>query len=75
MFELWSEVGEVDTLYRRFKTQWRIGFNGPTGLDYTPVQHHLQRMETNNEDYDRLMAGLSVLEDEVITIMSERKDG
>ena len=31
-------------LYTRLQTQWRIGFGGPTGLDYSPAIALIQSM-------------------------------
>ncbi len=49
-------------MYRQFSTQWRIGFNGPTGLDYGVIQHELDRRNLPPDDYDDLMACIRVIE-------------
>lgn len=35
--DLWPENKAAFDLFLSLRTQWRHGFNGPTGLDYTPL--------------------------------------
>jgi hypothetical protein len=41
-FPLWPENAEAWRIFLQLTTQWRHGFNGPTGLDYTAVLAHLR---------------------------------
>jgi len=49
-------------LYLRVATQWRHGFSGPTGLDYSAVYPLLDRMDLSRDDWDQMLADLQVIE-------------
>ena len=38
VFNLWPENVPAFDLFQQVQTQWRIGFAGPTGLDYAGVR-------------------------------------
>lgn len=42
VFYLWPENVPAFSVFRQLRTQWRIGWAGPTGLDYAAVVSHLQ---------------------------------
>lgn len=37
-FEVWEENWPIVEMFLRMQTQWRIGMNGPTGLDYAAFE-------------------------------------
>lgn len=43
VFYLWPELVPGIELFVRLSTQWRHGFNGPTGLDYVAAELELRR--------------------------------
>lgn len=59
---LWPDNWPAISLFTQLTTQWRIGFNGPTGLDYNVVFHELDRKGLAGEEYDELMAQIRVIE-------------
>lgn len=54
------------------RTQWRVGFNGPTGLDYASVYPLIDRSTDNNEDWRLMLADLQVMELAALNAMSEK---
>lgn len=44
------------------RTQWRVGMNGPTGLDYNVLYRKMDRMELTPEHYDGLEADIQFME-------------
>ncbi|HKN46065.1 MAG TPA: DUF1799 domain-containing protein [Propionibacteriaceae bacterium] len=65
--ELWEENWPPMRLYRRLATQWRVGMNGPIGLDYNVVFHELDRLGLDRDDYDDLFGSLQIIEETVLT--------
>lgn len=60
--ELWPENWPPIQLFTRYSTQWRVGMNGPIGLDYTVIFHDLDRRGLTDDEYDDLMASIRVIE-------------
>lgn len=54
------------------QTQWRVGMNGATGLDYGGVQAVMQMrgIEDTNDCLDRIQ----VMEFEQLTIQADKQD-
>lgn len=50
------------------RTQWRHGFNGPTGLDYNVLLHELDRRGLTGDEYDDLFGAMRVIEDTVLNL-------
>ncbi len=72
-FELWPETDQALTLFSSISTQWRVGFSGPTGLDYNVLLKVLDRKGLSERDYDRLFHDIRVMEAEALTIMNAKK--
>lgn len=76
-FEVWTENWQAFTLFQSLSTQWRVGFNGPTGLDYTAAYPLIDRFSNNDPDaWASLFADLRVLESAALAQMAanRRKD-
>lgn len=69
--ELWPENWPPVQLFLRFNTQWRMGFSGPVGLDYSVIQHDLARRDLSTDDYDEMMDAIRVLESAALAEMRE----
>ena len=54
-------------------TQWRIGFNGPTGLDYAAVYPLLDRIAKDPQEWDDLFSDIQVMEGAALKQMSENR--
>lgn len=53
----------------RMETQWRIGMNGRTGLDYNVLFRFMDRMGLSDEEYDYMLNDVRVLERESLNTM------
>jgi len=51
--------------------QWRVGFAGPTALDYTPLFMRMDRMRLTDEQWHELYADVRTLEDAALKAMAE----
>lgn len=60
--DLWPENWPAIDLFTKLHTQWRIGVNGPIGLDYNVVLHELDRRGLNCDDYDDLFGCIREIE-------------
>jgi len=61
--ELWAQNWPAIKFYNDIlSTQWRHGFNGPTGLDYNVLLHELDRRNLPSDEYDDLFGCLRVIE-------------
>lgn len=56
-------------------TQWRIGFGGPTGLDYGPMFRLMDRMGLDQDEWDDLFEDMRVLEGAALDVVHTKKDG
>lgn len=61
--EVWPENHRAFDLFWEMQTQWRVGFAGPTGLDYGSVYHHLDDLGISaGDERRRLMADIRLME-------------
>ena len=72
--ELWPENEQAIMLFSSLGTQWRVGMNGPTGMDYNVVYHKLDRMNLSPTDYGQLEDDMRVIEREALRIMNKSTD-
>lgn len=54
-------------------TQWRVGFGGATGLDYTAVYPLLDRFTETQDEWADLFSDLRVLENEALATMARNR--
>jgi hypothetical protein len=71
--EVWAENMPAVNLFIDLCTQWRLGPNGPVGLDYNVLFHKLDRMKLKRAEYARLESGVRAMEDEALTVIWKRK--
>lgn len=64
--QIWPENWPALQLYLRFRTQWRVGFNGPVGLDYNVILHELDRRNLDPDAYDDIFDAVRVIEDTLL---------
>jgi hypothetical protein len=55
------------------QTQWRVGINGRTGLDYNVLFRLLDRLNLTSSDYDDLFADLRHMEAAVLNEAAEKR--
>lgn len=49
--EVWPDNWRAWCYFERLVTQWRVGMNGRTGLDYTAVYGLLDRLGLSDADW------------------------
>jgi hypothetical protein len=70
--ELWPENERAYFLFSALQTQWRAGMGGPTGLDYNPLFHKMDRMKLDADEYEALEADVRVMEFAALEAMSKK---
>lgn len=70
-FEVWEENWPAVEMFMRAQTQWRVGMNGITGLDYGVLAWLLKLYEV--EDQRSLLEDLQVMEGAVLTVIAKRE--
>lgn len=60
--EVWPDNWPIVQLFARLGTQWRIGFGGPTGLDYAAVLALMRAMRLKRDDFEDFFAGVQTME-------------
>ena len=60
--KVWPENRESVLVFMSLRTQWRSGFNGPTGLDYAVLPEAWRRLKIAPDRRDAVFADLQVLE-------------
>jgi hypothetical protein len=73
-FEMWPETEQVIRLYSSISTQWRMGFSGPIGLDYSVLFARMDRMRLSADEYEYLFQDIRVVESEALAAMNKRED-
>ena len=53
---------EALSLFSFLRTQWRMGPNGASGLDYAVMHHRMDRMGLRPDKYYQLEADIHVME-------------
>jgi hypothetical protein len=59
---IWPENVEAVNLFAAIGTQWRVGQNGPYGLDYNILYRKLDRMGLSPVRYAELEEEIRILE-------------
>lgn len=62
----------VFLLFEELGTQWRMGMNGPTGLDYSVMFHKMDRMRLSDDDYRLMEMDIRVLESHALAAMHRK---
>lgn len=56
-------------------TQWRVGFSGPTGLDYNVLFRLLDEAGLSGQQWREMFEDIQVLEVHALKTISERRNG
>jgi hypothetical protein len=73
--EVWPEHETPLAAFSAMGTQWRIGMNGPTGLDYAALPAVLDLVEVPHNERPEVFAALRIMEAAALTVMSELRKG
>lgn len=60
--EVWEESWDALNLFGQYSTQWRVGMNGPTGLDFNVFHHALDRKGVTGDEFDDMMRDIRIIE-------------
>lgn len=55
-------------------TQWRIGMNGATGLDYSALPAVMDMLGLEGEDRSQAFRDVRVMEREALAVMAESRE-
>lgn len=69
--DVWPENWPVISMFRKMATQWRIGMNGPTGLDYPTLLLLIDRQESSKEAADQMFEDIRECEAAALEAMFE----
>ena len=70
--EVWPENMPAINLFNTVSSQWRIGMNGPTGLDYNVLFVRMERMKLSEQDYEWLFDDIRVIEAAALTCINKK---
>lgn len=60
--EVWPENMPILDVYRAMMTQWRMGFNGPIGLDYNVLPFVMRTARIPRDEWQDVFDGVRVAE-------------
>ena len=72
-FEVWPENMPAINLFSSISTQWRVGMNGPTGLDYNVLFARMERLHLSDQDHEWMFDDIRTIESEALATIN-RKD-
>jgi hypothetical protein len=70
--EIWPDNLHAVNVFIGMKTQWRIGMNGVTGLDYGVLQPVMRMIGVPRKDWSDVFAGIRTMEDAALTEMHKK---
>lgn len=70
---IWPDNLPAVNVFVALSTQWRVGMNGATGLDYGVVPMVLRLQQIPRPDWPDTFDALRVLEGEALSVMSEAR--
>lgn len=71
--EVWPENWQAVGFFMQFcRTQWRVGMNGPSGLDYTAVLACIDRHKLEPEKASELFEDVQVMEAAALEVMASK---
>jgi len=72
---LWPENQQSYYVFYSMQTQWRVGMNGRTGLDYNVLPEMWRRLKIHPDDRDFVFSDIQVMEAAALRQMSENNEG
>ena len=72
LFEVWEENWQVLEIFLRVQTQWRVGMNGPIGLDYSAVAWVL-KLAVPEDQHLTLLDDLQTMERAVLSLIAKEQ--
>jgi hypothetical protein len=73
VFYLWPEHVPALRLWNELSTQWRVGMEGPTGLDYAAVEAFMRIDGPRGPERRERFAELRILEREALRVWADQR--
>ena len=70
----WPDTQRAVDLFLTLGTQWRVGFNGATALDYGAMYPLMDRMKLTDDEWEALLTDIRVMEAEALEAMHEKQE-
>ncbi len=64
--EVWPENWQAFQIFGQMGTQWRVGFNGPTGLDYQTLFEILDRYSLDGDEWWQMFDDIRLCESKAL---------
>lgn len=71
--EYWPDTEPAIFTFIQLRTQWRMGFSGPVGLDYAAAETVMRIRRVPASKRADLLDDLRVMEDEALRTLAEEK--
>lgn len=68
-FEVFPDNWLAVNVFRDMGTQWRVGMNGPTGLDYNVFPIIARARGISRREWSELLTMIQVMEDEALRVI------
>ena len=72
LVEVFPENWTAANVFQSLLTQWRLGFNGPVGLDYAVVPTVLNLHGIKRKKWEEIFHCLRVMEDEALVTIHKK---
>lgn len=70
---IWPDNIAAVNVFVAMSTQWRTGFNGPTGLDYNALPVVMRMIGVPQKDRADAFDGVRTMEDAALEVMRKKK--
>jgi hypothetical protein len=71
--EIWPDNIMSVNVFVDMGTQWRIGVNGASGLDYNALPVVMRLTGVKAQDRQQVFSDIRVMEEEVLTALHEKR--
>lgn len=69
--EVFPDNEQAFLLFAFLSTQWRVGMNGKTGLDYLVMYHKMDRLKLDEDAYSQLENDMQLMERTALEEMNQ----
>ena len=67
--EVWEENWVPFLIFNKLRTQWRVGMNGPTGMDYSLLPMLLTMFRVKPKRESEILDSLIIMETTALNVM------
>lgn len=72
LFDVWPDNWSSTLVFADLSTQWRSGFNGPIGLDYSAIPFVLRMKRIARDKWPEIFEDIVVMEDETLKFFRDK---